>query len=582
MAGRIRWFAALGGFAVAVGTAIAQPLPPVGPLPPAALPPASQPEPPLKKAVTGTTFEPIQLPPTPAPLPVPTKPADPPAQIPMPTFRADQVIVGKPIGQQQPAQPKPAEPPTLDPKRVIVGTPTGGSTGFGGLGNLGVNQPKVDVAPAPPPAIPTTPPASSAPPFEVLWNNGLFLQTPKKEFVAHVGGTLHYDGAWYTGGRGVQTFPGGVGRFQDGANARRMRLLLEGTVFQNVDYKYELEFMNGFSPAGLSGPVAPNTVSNSSGPTDAWVTVKEVPFLGNVRIGNQKEWFSLEHLESHKFLMFLERSYLFDFSQPSAFNNGRVPGISTFRTWLDDRVFTAIGVYKNESDLLGFGVGDGQYAVTGRVAALPAWNPDNQFYWHVGGAMSHRDPVDGQVQVRIRNSVRNAPFPLLNLIANTGSITSTAHDLFNVESAGAWGPVTVASEYTANLIRGARVNGGPNLGTLAYHGYYTEAMVFLTGEHRTWDPKVGAFKRVIPKKNLSFKDCTCGAVEVGTRYTFLDLDDAGVNGGRLNNVTAGLTWYWNPNTRVQFNYDYLYRDGGPNPLAKGSVHSFGTRLAMDF
>jgi len=69
---------------------------------------------------------------------------------------------------------------------------------------------------------------------------------------------------------------------------------------------------------------------------------------------------------------------------------------------------------------------------------------------------------------------------------------------------------------------------------------------------------------------------------VGTRYTYLDLDDRGVNGGRLNDVTVGLTWYWNPNVRLQVNYDYVYRDGGANPLAKGSIHSLGTRLAMDF
>ena len=252
--------------------------------------------------------------------------------------------------------------------------------------------------------------AVAAPKFEAIWNNGLFFQTPKKEFVAHVGATVHADGAWYTAGTGLQQFAGGTGRFNDGANFRRLRIFLEGSMYKNIDYKVEVEFMNGFSPAGLTGPVSASTVSNSPGPTDAWITVKDVPRLGNVRIGNQKEWFSLEHLNGYRALEFLERSYLFDFSQATAFNNGFSPGISAFRTWADDRIFTAIGGYKNESDLIGFGLGDGQYAVTGRVAGLPVWQPDDKFFWHVGGAMSHRDPVNGQVQVRIRNEVRNAPF----------------------------------------------------------------------------------------------------------------------------------------------------------------------------
>ncbi len=452
-------------------------------------------------------------------------------------------------------------------------------------------------APAPMPAIPSTPdqsalppimasppPASTAPKFEAVWNNGLFLQTPNKDFVAHIGGTVHADAAFYTAGTGLQQFPGGTGRFSDGANFRRIRFFMEGSMYKNIDYKVELEFANGigFSPAGTQSAVVQGSVVNSPGPTDAWITVKQVPFLGNVRIGNQKEWFSLEHLNNYKFLEFMERSYLFDFSQPTAFNNGFTPGISAFRTWADDRIFTAVGGYKNESDLLGFGVGDGQYAVTGRVAGLPVWEPDDKVFWHVGGAMSHRDPVNGQVQIRIRNEVRNAPFPLLNLVANTGLVNASSQTLYNLETAAVYGPLTLQAEYTQNLINGASVGTGPNVGTLSYSGFYAEAMFFLTGESRAWDPKIGIFKRVVPLNNFGFGGCGTGAWEVAARYTYLDLNDKGINGGRLNDVTLGLNWYLNPNTKIQFNYDYLYKDGANNPEAKGSVHSLGTRLAVDF
>ena len=46
-------------------------------------------------------------------------------------------------------------------------------------------------------------------------------------------------------------------------------------------------------------------------------------------------------------------------------------------------------------------------------------------------------------------------------------------------------------------------------------------------------------------------------------------------------MTIGLNWYLNTNTKIQFNYDYLYKDG-VNGLTKGAVHSLGTRLALDF
>jgi phosphate-selective porin OprO and OprP len=481
------------------------------------------------------------------------------AQVPIP-------VIVSPDSQASPTYPKVDLPPTK-----LDAAPTPAEK----LSQGAVASPTTSI---------TSSPASdsSSPMFDLIWNNGLFIKSKDGNFTSHVGGTLHYDGAWYSGGRAVQTLDGGVGRFIDGVNARRLRFYMEGGFYKDFDYKLEVEFMNGFSPAGLNGPITPASVSNSPGPTDAWVTIKNVPILGNIRIGNQKEWFSLEHLEGYRNLLYMERSYLFDFSQLTAFNNGFTPGISVFNTWLNDRIFTGIGVYKNESDLLGFGLGFGDYAVTGRVAGLPLYEPDCERYWHIGGAMSVRDPVNDTVQVRIRNSVRNAPFPLLNLIGNTGPVRTESQTLFNVETAASNGPFTFSAEYTVNLLNGARVGNGPELGTLGYQGFYVQGMVFLTGEHRGWDPKIGSFKRVTPKNNLSMSGGGWGALEVGLRYTYLDLDDKGVNGGRLNNLTFGSTWYWNPNVRMQLNYDYLYRDGGRNPIAKGEIHSLGVRLAMDY
>jgi phosphate-selective porin OprO and OprP len=546
---RVVWLAAVGLLSAAVG-AQAQPL------------------------VVDPYTRPFPVVPTVESLPPVAGPVVPPVVAPLPSIPPVQAPLTAPEGripQPPPMPPLPSAPAAFSAAGIPQPPP------IPPLPNATAAIPAAVGSPAP-----AAPAADKS--FEAVWNNGLFLKSKDGNFSAHVGGTIHYDGAWYTGGRGVQRFPGGVGRFEDGVNARRMRIYLEGTLYKDFDYKFEIEFMNGFSPAGLAGPAAVNTVSNSPGPTDGWVQAKNVPLLGNVRIGSQKEWFSLEHLEGYRSLLYMERSYLFDFSQATAFNNGFSPGVSAFNAWecADKRLFTAVGMYKNESDLLGYGVGNGNYAVTGRVAGLPVWLPDDQIYWHVGGAMTHRDPVNGQVQVRIRNAVRNAPFPLLNLIANTGAVTADSQTLFNLETAAAYGPLTVSGEYTANLINGARVGNGPDLGTLAYQGFYAQGMVFLTGEHRAWDPNIGSFKRVVPRNNFSPGHGTWGAVEVGGRYTYLNLDDKGVNGGRLNNVTLGTTWYWNPNVRLQFNYDYVYRDGGSNPLAKGAIHSLGTRLAMDF
>ncbi len=460
----------------------------------------------------------------------------------------------------------------------------------GGAGTTGASN--AGTAPA------STPPSDpDKPKFDLNWNSGLFIQTADKRLSFHFGATAQYDFVWYSASPILEMGRlgnDGVGKFHDAANLRRGRIFFEGTLYEAVDYKFELEFFNGigFSPAGTTNPTIAGSITNSPGPTDAWMTIKDVPFLGNIRIGSQKEWFSLEHLNSYRNLEFMERSFLFDFAQATAFNNGFSPGISVFRTWLDDRVFSGIGMYKNESDLIGFGLGDGQYAVTGRIAALPIWMPDDKIFWSVGGAMSHRDPVDDRVQVRIRSNIRNAPFPLLPLLANTGSLDSSSQDLFNFETAAVWGSMSLQAEYSANVIRGARVAptlttpAGPPLGDLFFQGAYAQALIFLTGESRTWNNKQFYFNRVVPKRPFRLKrndcdECGWGAWEVGARYSYLDMTNQSLQVARLDSVTLGLNWYLNSNAKIQWNYDYAHRGDTPN-AAQGHVHALGIRSQFDF
>ncbi len=469
--------------------------------------------------------------------------------------------------------------PVVDASPAAVGTPPATPPAVGAT----ASTPAAADKPAP-----ANPPAASGPALMAKWNNGLFFETTDKSFTAHVGGTVHYDAAFYTAQPSLQTFPGGTGRFADGVNLRRGRLFAEGTLYKDFDYKFEIEFANGFlaNPGGNPGAAG---VSNSPGPTDAWMQWKNIPLLGTLRVGNQKEPFSLEHIENYRTLPFLERSYLFDGGQATAFNNGFSPGVQLFNTWADDRVYAAGGFFKNESDLIGFGLGDGNYAATGRAGFLPVYrkdDPDNVSLW-VGGAASHRDPVAGTVQVRVRNDVRNAPFPLLNLLANTGAITASSQTLYNLEAAAAYGSAWAQAEYLVNLVNDARLGAGPDLGTARFQGFYAQSGVLLTGEHRTWNPKTASWNRIVPKHNVGFADdCGCngglGAWEVATRYSYLDVSDKGIDGGRLRSTTLGLNWYWNPNMKVQFNYDYAQRDQAFNPLAKGIIHSFGTRAAFDF
>jgi phosphate-selective porin OprO/OprP len=97
---------------------------------------------------------------------------------------------------------------------------------------------------------------------------------------------------------------------------------------------------------------------------------------------------------------------------------------------------------------------------------------------------------------------------------------------------------------------------------------------FITGEHKNYNPSKSAFDRVHPKKN--FGDNGIGSFEIALRYSSIDFDDADLNGGRMNDFTAGLNWYLNPAVRFTFNYIH-------STLKEiGEANIFQTRFQVTF
>ncbi len=225
--------------------------------------------------------------------------------------------------------------------------------------------------------------------------------------------------------------------------------------------------------------------------------------------------------------------------------------------------------------------------MTGRLTAVPVYADEGELVVHVGVAGSHRDPENDRVQLRARDSVRNAPFPLLPLLVNTGPIGASSQDLFNAELALVCGPVTVQAEYTGSTIYDATRPAVGNVGTYYAHGCYVEALCFLTGERRDYNRQTATFNRVVPAEPFFLVSghggplFGSGAWEVGVRFAYLDLTNSGILGGVLHDVTLGLNWYLNPNAKVQWNCDVAHRGGLGRP-SDGTVRAFGMRLAFDF
>jgi phosphate-selective porin OprO/OprP len=419
------------------------------------------------------------------------------------------------------------------------------------------------------------------------WNHGLELSSPNQDFRVHVGGRTQFDTAWFSVDEDVQSninVP-----YQDGVDFRRARLRIDGSMYEVIEWAAEYDFVNAirFRNAADTGTVD----SAVTGITDLWWTIKSLPVLGNVRIGNQKEPIGFEHLVSSRFLPFMERSYNQDSFYGGAFN-GFTPGIQAFNAYDDEWGTWAIGLFKPTDNVFAVNATDGDYAVTGRVTRLLWYEHEGAELLHVGLSARQATTVNDRTRFRARDAVRAGLASFWPIPADTGTLAGDDMQWINTELAAVYGPWTLQGEYLVSFLQEAQIPGppaGPVVDQVDYHGGYIQLLYFLTGEHDHYRRAGGFFERVTPRENF-FRVSTAdgpqtgsGAWQIGARYNYLDLNDGLIQGGILHNGTLGINWFLNPNMKIQMNYIATYRDA---PLAAdlgdGWIHGWGIRVAHDF
>ena len=382
--------------------------------------------------------------------------------------------------------------------------------------------------------------------FRMFWKEGLRFETPSKDFQFKIGGRLMYDFGWISEDDGIKA---DVGEQHDSSETRRARLYFSGLIYDNIDFKLQFDFAGG--DADLK---------------DAYIGLKDFPF-GKIRAGHFKEPFGLEELTSSKYITFIERSL-----PTEAFSPSRNAGVMLFDTAFDERMTWAVGVFKNTDD---FGDDkdddDGGYSVTARLTAVPIYKDKGASLLHLGVGYSRRDTAHKSSLDRDGTSFSSRPEAhMFDRFVDTGDFASNNSDLLGLEAAWVEGPLSVQGEYMF-----ARADQRSTSANADFDGYYVQASYFLTGEHRKYKKSSGAFSRVKPNKNFG-SDRGWGAWELAARYSAVDLDDSSINGGKLDNITAGLNWYLNPNTRLMLNYVHADKDG------IGDADILLTRFQIDF
>lgn len=366
----------------------------------------------------------------------------------------------------------------------------------------------------------------------------------------------------------IATLEGDPNGPQDRIGFRRMRFGVKGDIAPNMGYKIEMEFAMG----------------NKSEFRDAYLSWNNLPVLNTLILGNQKRPYGLDHLNSSRYNVFLERPFVVE-----AFNQDcRRFGLVSYGLSDDQSTNWRYGVYNTE-----LMQNDGQHIndhvqleFAGRLAKTYLWEDDGRDYghWAVSATTAAVDGGTNETRFRHRAEARS-----MSRWINTGKVAdANNYELIGVEWARNIGKLQIVAEFE-NLWMTTDADI-----TAHYYGGYVYAAYFLTDDYMPWARKSGTLGRIKPSTEFirnsdSDAEQGMGAWQVAVRWSWADFSESTTIATQPNPnefgvmadaLTVGLNWYWNANARMQFNWS-----NGDITNAAGGIGRYdivGARFMVDF
>jgi phosphate-selective porin OprO and OprP len=340
------------------------------------------------------------------------------------------------------------------------------------------------------------------------------------------------------------------------AELRRARLGVEGVLFYDYLYKFEVDF------AGDRAAVK-----------DAYVEYTGLPV--DLRLGHFKPYNSLEELMSANDITFMERAAFIEAFQLDRLIGGGVSHDSTHWT-------AAAGVFATAPESEQGTFFDDGTTFSARVTAAPI-NRERQVVL-LGGSARHRDAAgvsrDGSTDPLFRYRARGADLHLADTFVSTPQI-GEADTFWGLEGAVVLGSFSLQGEYAQDKVE---VPASLGAADPTYDGWYVDASWFLTGESRPY--KNGVFGRVKVENPVVPGTGGWGAWQIAGRYDVIDLADgaAAIPGctacGEQRTWLIGLNWYLNDYARLMLNVNQSEIDGGVNDGA--DIRGVGMRAQLDW
>ena len=379
-----------------------------------------------------------------------------------------------------------------------------------------------------------------------IGGDGFSFGSANGDFNVRLGGVLQVDSRTFYDDDNL------VGN--DALLLRRVRPILQGTVFRDFDFL----FVPDFAPPG--GPQI----------FDAYLNYRYSPAL-QLQAGKFKSPVGLEQLQADRDILFNERALVTDLVP------NRDIGFELHGSLFDNRVSYAAGIFNGVGDArnssntsfqndkgfagrlffeplrksslsglqgLGFGVGGSYDSMqTTNTAGLPSTT---------GGSLPGYF-TDGQQQW----------FAYTNTVAASGP-----HWRLSPQGYYYYGPLGLLAEYAISDQEVSRVAPAPiQTARLANTAWEVTGSWVLTGEDATF---AGG---VIPRHPFDPRNGCWGAFQLVGRYAELKVDpdafpvfsNPSASASSAHSWSAGLNWYLNRNVEVKASFSHTIFDGGGGP-----------------
>lgn len=379
---------------------------------------------------------------------------------------------------------------------------------------------------------------TNAPPVISLGANGLIVQSGNSNFTMIAHGYAQGDARFYVGDK---TTP-------DTFLLRRVRPIVEGTIWQDFNYRLMLDV--------ASGSVSGSSANNVGILDDAYVNSHFWKDF-QIQIGKYKAPVGLERLQSTADLMFVETGFATELTPNYDL------GVEIHNEFFNRPIGYSLGIFDGASDNASqdADVDEGK-DIVGRVFTQPFLNVKDSPLQHLGFG------VGGSIGTHTAGPITAYKTPgQQTFFAYTNAASAGTQYRIDPQAFYYWGPFGIMGEWAFSSQNFSSTKAGmPKYARFNNNAWQVEGSWFITGEENTF--KASSLEHIIPHHRFGMGEGSgWGAFEVVARVQQMYLDQNafqkyGANSfastGSAQKATSwgvGLNWYLNGNMKLNLDYE---------------------------